>query len=55
LMCVIATLQHGDTALMLACRGGHLALAKWLVDEGHGDARRERRKACSLCGMRHHV
>jgi hypothetical protein len=37
-------LQHGDTALMLACWGGHLDLVKWLVSGGHSDPTVERKK-----------
>jgi hypothetical protein len=34
-------LQNGDTALLLACKGGHLDVARWLVAEAGSDPRSE--------------
>jgi hypothetical protein len=34
--------QVGDTALLLACRHGHVDVARWLVSDAGSDARSER-------------
>jgi hypothetical protein len=36
--------QRGDAALSSACYAGRLEVVKWLVSEGHSDAKRERSK-----------
>ena len=35
-------LQDGSTALLLACMNGHLAVARWLVEEKGVDYRAEK-------------
>ena len=35
-------LQTGDTALLLACLMGHLAVARWLIEEKGVDYRAEK-------------
>ena len=36
------TLQNGNTALLQACKNGHLAVARWLIEEKGVDYRAEK-------------
>jgi ankyrin repeat protein len=52
-VCVVFTVvcfnglsQNGYTALLLACRNGHIDVARWLVSEAGSDARSERDNVC---------
>jgi hypothetical protein len=38
----IVVYQNGDTALLLACYSGQLAVARWLVTNAGSNARSER-------------
>ncbi len=40
------SLQNRDTALLLACKSGHVDIVMWLVRNGYSDALLERRPVC---------
>ncbi len=42
--------QNGYTALLWACRNGHMDVARWLVSEAGSDARSERNNVCRCDG-----
>jgi hypothetical protein len=56
-LCLVACCdQRDNTALLLACKHGHLDLARWLVTDAGSDARSERngvsscyRSECDRC------
>ena len=48
-------LQDGNTALLLACWNGHLAVARWLVEEKSVDYRAEQNNVSVRCCFRRRV
>jgi hypothetical protein len=47
--------QNGRSALLLACTGGHLDVARWLVTDAGSDARLERSNVSCCCSFRLYV
>ena len=41
--------QNGSTALLLACMNGHLAVARWLIEEKGVDYRAEKSTVSVMC------
>ena len=42
-------LQDGNTALLLACENGHLAVARWLIEDKGADYRAEKDNVSGMC------
>ncbi len=43
-------MQWGNTALLLACKGGHLEIAQWLVSSAGSNATTEQNAVCPFAG-----
>ena len=43
-------MQWGDTALLYACKRGHLEVAQWLVSSAGSNAATERNEVCPFAG-----